>query len=273
MATTLEVQQRLTQILIQVVDCAPDDVVRSARLNKDLGVDSLSIIEVCEKLGLDFDVYLSDEAINSMVTVGDAIDAVVRHDGAVGPIQSSARRSTEALFGNISDQELSEKKRHALVLAARMAVVGLAIGLVLAFAAVAIVRASGIDDIEVPRAAPTTAAPQTPTPKPSATPSASPPPTEETVAPAELTATPTMASPSQQIVLEGTFDEAGDNTTLQVQVKDPDTGWDDFPVTTQTGAGGEFRTIVRTTRPGERKFRLLDKKTDKSTPAVKVTIS
>lgn len=262
---------------MQVVDCAPGAVVPTARLGKDLGVDSLSMVEVCEKLGQDFGVYISDEAINSMVTVDDAVHSITDHDGSQAPPAAPGRTAAPApaaqtLFGDISPDDLQAKKRHAWLLAARMAAAGLAIGLVLAFVGVALINASGIKDIEPPSAAPTTSAPEATTAPPKPSPTATPSPTEETEAPPTLAAEPTSASPGEQIVLEGTFEEAGDGATLQVQIKDPGTEWDIFPVTTRTGTYGEFRTIVRTTRTGERQFRLLDTATDKTTPAVTVTI-
>ncbi len=277
MPTTEAVQQQLRGILVQVVDCAPGDVVPTARLGKDLGVDSLSMVEICEKLGQDFDVYISDGAINSMVTVDDAIRSITEHDGSQAPPAAVPRTappasSTQTLFGDISSDELDAKKRHAWLMVARMVIAGLAIGLVLAFAGVALINASGIKDIEPPSAAPTTSAPEATTAAPKPSPTATPSPTEKTEAPPTLSAEPTSASPGEQIVLEGTFEKAGDGATLQVQIKDPGTKWDIFPVTTKTGAYGEFRTIVRTTRTGKRQFRMLDTATDKTTPAVTVTI-
>jgi acyl carrier protein len=74
------VHEQLTDILVRVVDCSPDAVVPEAKLKK-LGTDSLTIVEVGEELGRRFGLRLSDQAIDSMRTVQDAIDAVVRHDG------------------------------------------------------------------------------------------------------------------------------------------------------------------------------------------------
>lgn len=83
-------QEQLTDILVQVVGCPADAVVPAAVLKK-LGTDSLTIVEVGEELGRRFGVRLSDQAIDSMRTVQDAIDAVVRHDGIASPAPLKTR--------------------------------------------------------------------------------------------------------------------------------------------------------------------------------------
>jgi acyl carrier protein len=88
--TTSSVHEQLTDILVQVVDCPPDAVVPSAVLKK-LGTDSLTIVEVGEELGRRFGIHLPDLAIDSMRTVQDAIDAVVRHDGTARPTPLKTR--------------------------------------------------------------------------------------------------------------------------------------------------------------------------------------
>ena len=284
-ATSVSVQEKLTEILVQVVDCAPGDVIPEATLGADLGVDSLSIVEVCEKLGLDFGVYITDETINSMVTVQDAVNAVVHRDrtetGPRNPAQNGPMlaanganelpvSSDSGLFGHLSDDELAEKKRHAWRLVGVMAGAGLAIGLVLGIGGAALISASGIKNIEPPPAASTTASVEPSSPTPSSTPTAAP--TTAEPGEPELEADAVAVSPGERIVLSGMFPELGKGALLQVQIKDPDTGWDDFPVTTRTGDGGEFRTIVRTTRQGERMFRMFYQESDKTTPSVTVTV-
>ncbi|MRJ77947.1 acyl carrier protein [Aeromicrobium sp. SMF47] len=84
MPSSSAVQDQLTDILVGAVGCHARDV-RPGAVLADLGTDSLTLVEVGEELGRRFDVYLSDDTIDSMVTVQDAIDAVVRHDGSQPP--------------------------------------------------------------------------------------------------------------------------------------------------------------------------------------------
>ncbi len=76
-----DVRTQLADILATVQGCSPDAVQPESKL-KDLGVDSITIVEIGEELGRRFNVYLSDDTIDGFVTVKDAINAVVHHDGA-----------------------------------------------------------------------------------------------------------------------------------------------------------------------------------------------
>ncbi|MCW2838875.1 MAG: hypothetical protein JWR55_358 [Aeromicrobium sp.] len=84
MPPTSSVHEQLTDILVRVVGCPPEAVVPSAVL-KQLGTDSLTVVEVGEELGRRFGIRLSDGTIDSLRTVQDALDAVVRHDGPAAP--------------------------------------------------------------------------------------------------------------------------------------------------------------------------------------------
>ena len=64
MPTPEEIRDQLTDILVQVVGCAPEDVVDTPRC-KQLGVDSLAVVEMADELGRRFDIYLSDETVNA----------------------------------------------------------------------------------------------------------------------------------------------------------------------------------------------------------------
>ena len=77
-----DVRDELADILAKVQGCEPDAVQPDRRLKEDLGVDSITIVEIGEELGRRFSLYLSDESLDGLVTVKDAINAVVHHDGA-----------------------------------------------------------------------------------------------------------------------------------------------------------------------------------------------
>ncbi|RYJ07482.1 MAG: acyl carrier protein [Actinomycetales bacterium] len=88
MPTPPEVREQLADILASVVEADPSDV-RDEAVLKDLGVDSLALVEVGDELGRRFGVYLTDETVDSLVTVGDAVKAVTQHDGS--PARGAAR--------------------------------------------------------------------------------------------------------------------------------------------------------------------------------------
>ena len=276
-----DVRSTLTDILVQVVDCAPDEVVDHVAL-KDLGVDSLAIVEVGDELGRRFGIYLSDDAVNGMRTVTDAVNAVVRHDGAraprsttyqpppsSGPLPGEATPTSRPPLPSEVDPEerRSAFKRLAYWFAATGAVVGIVVGLTSAV----LIGATGISSTELPSlTVPTTPAPTTPTPTPTATAT---PDAEETPDPdPTLTIPTTEVSPGERFTIEGAFPALGGGEQLQVQVKDPGERWDEFPVTVETRKGGKYRTEIYTSRTGKRDFRMAHAGSNTKTPAVSVTI-
>jgi len=290
------VNDALADIVVRVLGCAPEDVVPGANLKTDLGADSLTIVEIGEELGRRFDRYLSDDTINALTTVQDAVHAITRHDGSApgrrdhrpipknfvaAPFRGAADHDDVdedgQPVGTTSDSHLltgpvapAEAERRAWSGVKWMAVAGLLVGGVIAFGFSALVGAAGIDDVSLPPL-PTASAPATPTattPTPSPTPTQTEDPTPEPT----LTTANSRVSPGERFVLEGQLPEAGEGAKLQVQVREPGTGWDDFPVVVTTRKDGTFKTELYTSRTGERQFRLLNKKTGKTTPTVKVTI-
>jgi acyl carrier protein len=271
-----DVRAELTDILVQVVGCPPDDVVDQALL-KDLGVDSLAMVEMADELGRRFDRYLSDDTVNGLRTVADAVAAVVRHDGSssVRTTTYHPAPSTPPPSGQTPpDGHLDpDERREALQrLGWRFAVIGVVVGVVLGLFGTVIVAATGLRESTLPPlSVPTTPAPTTPTPTATATPTPSE--EEETVDPdPTLTIADTEVGPGERFTLEGAFPSLGQGATLQVEVKDPGEEWDEFPVTTRTKAEGRYRTQIYTSRTGEREFRMAHTDSDLTTPSVSVRI-
>jgi len=255
-----------------VVGCPADAVVPQTSL-KELGTDSLTIVELADELGRRFDLYLSDDTVDGLVTVQDAIDAVVDHDGATAPARSGRVPTTlESPAPPVRDEEHVRRRRLAERLLITFALVGAAVGAILGFGGSALVDATGLGSVNLapinnPTTAPTTAPATTPTPTPTQTTE----PDANEPKPTIKVSKPQVA-PGERFVIEGRFPELGEGAELQVQVKDDGSDWDDFPIETTTKSGGRFKTELYTSRTGDRQFRLLNKKTDKSTPAVTVQI-
>lgn len=276
MPTPAEVRAQLTDILVTVVECSPEQVTDDARL-EDLGVDSLAAVEVADELGRRFGTYLADETVDALVTVADAVDAVVR------PLSTPRRpdRRTAVTLGAEGRPTKDDGARQgSSVLAGRadalwrlalwFVVAGLAIGGLFGFAGATIVRATGLGGVELPPIS---------SPTPSATPSATPTPTP-TPTPTGTTEVerPTFVvesdrvAPGQRFSISGRFPELDEGAVLQVQVRDPGGPWDDFPVSVQTRDGGRFETQIYTSRTGEREFRVIHEDSDTASPSATVTI-
>lgn len=262
-----DVLDQVTDIAVRVLGCSPDSVVPGATF-KALGSDSLTIVEIGEELGRRFGLYLSDDTIDSMRTVQDAVDAVADAPRTAVAVAAPARERVE--LSSPSPVVKPHIKRKALTFATWMAVVGVLIGGFIGFGLSAVVSASGIDDVNLPPISGATSEPTptettpTPTPTPVRTDDPTPDPT--------LFAEKDRVAPGERFILSGAFPELDEGVELQVQVREDGTGWDNFPITTQTRAGGKFRTELYTSRTGDREFRVTDEATDKSTPVVKVAI-
>ena len=277
-----KVRSTLTDVLVQVVGCEPADVVDHAKL-KDLGVDSLAIVEVGDELGRRFDIYISDDAVNRMRTVADAVNAVTRHDGAratrsttyQAPPPTTGPEPGEApvMSAPPPSVEVDPEERRSAIrrLVFWFAATGAAVGIVFGLGGAAFIAATGISSTELPPLTPpTTPAPTTPTPTP--TPTATPD-AEETADPdPTLTIPNTEVSPGERFTLEGAFPALDGGEKLQVQVKDPGAKWDEFPVTATTRGGGRYSTKIYTSRTGKRDFRMAHEGSDATTPAISVTI-
>lgn len=269
MSTAAAVRADLTDILVAVVGCSPDAVTDETRL-EDLGVDSLALVEVADELGRRHDIYLADETVNALDTVGDAVRAVVEPDAGSDP----RRVATTLHHPAPSDSDLQKSHRTSAMskIATLFIVIGALIGVGLGLSGAAIVAATGIGGVELPPiAAPSTE------PTPTATASADPEPTEEPEE-EEEDSEPTFevssdqVSPGERFELTGEFPELGDGEVLQVQVREDGGDWEDFPVTAITSGGGNYATNVYTSRTGEREFRMLHRASDTSTEPQTVTI-
>lgn len=272
MPSSSSVQEQLTDILVRVVNCPADAVVPSAVLS-ELGTDSLTIVEVAEQLGRRFGVRLSDDAIDSMTTVQDAIDAVLaetRRQKAATTAAAPAAVAAPSASAASSAAAPVVRRRHVGGFAATFVFFGLVIGGVLGLGGAALVSATGISKVDLPAIGATS------------TPSPTPEPVEETTpAPASPTEDPKptintsseQVSPGERFLLSGAFPGSADGEELQVEVKDGSgSSWDDFPIQTTVRDGGIFRTELYTSRTGEREFRVTNKSSGVSTPSIKVEI-
>lgn len=299
MPRTTQIRSALAEIAQHVVGTDPSRVVDNARLREDLGIDSLSVLEVCEALAQRFDTYLADDVINDLTTVAELVNAVDtskakppaaavssgnRSHGDTAP-DAPEGRATALIFSDarsahsetVQVGEVVFAKQKAKRWAGGMALIGVIIGLVLGIGVIGVVRVSGITEVELaPVNTPTHN--ETVTASSSPSPSASPSPTETTESPKKKKKKPTLkaasdqVAPGENIELSGAIPELDRGVSLQVQTKEGDEGWEDFPVSTVTKDKGKFATVIRTERASKREVRLIDKGSGKKTPAVDVTI-
>lgn len=268
MPTAAQIRASLTDVLVAVVDCDAEEVVDEALL-VDLGVDSIALVEVADELGRRHDTYLPDDVVNELRTVADAVAAVLepgsRRHGAATTLHHPAPEPR--------DPHAAQRASAMSKLAGVFVVLGALVGVLLGLGGAALVAATGIGGVDLPPiSAP---AETTPTPTPTE-PSPSPEPTEEPEDEEDDEPTFDVSSnqvaPGQRFELTGQFPGLAPGEVLQVQAREGDADWEDFPVTAVTGPDGTYRTNVFTSRTGPRDFRMLHRASDTATEPQTVTI-
>ena len=73
------VYERLQSIVAEQLGVEADQVVRDAEFVADLNADSLDMVELVMSLEEEFGVEISDEDVETIRTVGDAVDYIEEH--------------------------------------------------------------------------------------------------------------------------------------------------------------------------------------------------
>ena len=77
-ATPAELLAGLAEVLEEVAGTPVDKVVPAAAFDADLDIDSLTMVEVVVACEERFDVRIPDEALETLRTVGDAVDYIAK---------------------------------------------------------------------------------------------------------------------------------------------------------------------------------------------------
>ena len=78
MASREEVFEQVREILVERLDIDESDVTEEASLRDDLKADSLDLVELIMDLEERFGVKISDDEAQSIGTVGEAVDFIVK---------------------------------------------------------------------------------------------------------------------------------------------------------------------------------------------------
>ena len=68
--------EKLQQIIAEVLNIDPDTIAVDSRFIDDLSADSLDIFEIITSIEDAFDITIDDSQAESIVTVGDAAEAI-----------------------------------------------------------------------------------------------------------------------------------------------------------------------------------------------------
>ena len=73
------VLDKMKDILVEQLECNPEDITMESLLVDDLGADSLDAIDIVMSVEDTFKVELPDEIIEKIETVGDIVNYIEDH--------------------------------------------------------------------------------------------------------------------------------------------------------------------------------------------------
>lgn len=68
-----DVEDRLTDIIVSILEVEPDNIKPSSRFQEDLDADSLEVLDLIMTVEDTFDIEVPDEKAETLLTVGDVI--------------------------------------------------------------------------------------------------------------------------------------------------------------------------------------------------------
>ncbi len=75
--TRSDVSERVKAILVELLGVKTSEVKDDAEIEEDLGADSLEVSQLAMLVEEEFEIYLTDDSVEKLVTVGDLIDFVL----------------------------------------------------------------------------------------------------------------------------------------------------------------------------------------------------
>jgi acyl carrier protein len=75
----MSVEDKIKEIITEKLSVEMDEIVPEASFVDDLGADSLDLVELIMTMEEEFDIDISDEDAEKLVTVKDAIDYINSH--------------------------------------------------------------------------------------------------------------------------------------------------------------------------------------------------
>ena len=68
--------EKLQQIIADVLNMDPSQITEDSKFIADLSADSLDVFEIITSIEEAFDITIDDSEAESIVTVGDAVEAI-----------------------------------------------------------------------------------------------------------------------------------------------------------------------------------------------------
>lgn len=74
-----EAAEKVKSIIVEQLGVPAEEVTETASFIEDLGADSLDIVELVMALEEEYDIEISDEDAEKILTVGDAVSYITEH--------------------------------------------------------------------------------------------------------------------------------------------------------------------------------------------------
>ena len=68
--------EKLQEIIAEVLNVDPEEITMDTTFVDDLGADSLDVFQIIMGIEEEFDIEISNENAEKIVTVGDAVDQI-----------------------------------------------------------------------------------------------------------------------------------------------------------------------------------------------------
>ena len=72
----MSIMEQITEILVETFSLDPEEVTADARLEADLGINSLELAELALRCDEEFEVEIDDDDIHRLITVGDVANYI-----------------------------------------------------------------------------------------------------------------------------------------------------------------------------------------------------
>jgi len=77
----MDIEKRVKEIIVEQLGVNESEVTPEAKFVDDLGADSLDLVELVMALEEEYNMEISDEDAEKILTVGDAIEYIQTHVG------------------------------------------------------------------------------------------------------------------------------------------------------------------------------------------------
>ena len=77
--TPKQIEEKVRKIIVEQLDISEEDILPESSFKDDLGADSLELLDLVMKMEEEFDIQISDEDAEEIISVQDAIERIEKN--------------------------------------------------------------------------------------------------------------------------------------------------------------------------------------------------